>query len=632
MLPHPEILSVCIFEDFLNMMETKQDFTGGASSHTNGFEMIELGQPNESQGRVCNGCTGDGSLDRHGKPALKGATGGWRCGIKLLANQGLVTLAYVGVEVNMVLFSKSVLKQTNAEASNTFSRWMGTTYLFSLIGAFLSDSYLGRYLTCVTFQVVLIIGLAVLSFSTQAFLLKPHGCGTTEVLCEAHASIGVAIFYVSIYLIALGNGAPEPALAIFGADQFDEEDPKEQQSKNSFYSYFYVALNLGSLVAETVLVYLENMGYWVLGFWICAACAVVGYVFLVSGIFRYRHFKPSGNPISRFSQVIVASFGKMKLQVPQNGEGLYEVLGREGEISSARRILHTNDFKFLDRAAIITPKDMSLVQDKGQTPNPWHLCTVTQVEEVKCILRLLPIWCCTLLSSGVFVQLLSLFVEQGAAMDMTISKFHIPPASMTAFDIVSSSVFIILYDKFILPLIIKVTKRKPKPPSELQRMGIGLAGVTVAMIVAGIVERQRRIHAANSDKETSSLGILWQAPQYILMGTSEAFVYVAQMQFFASQTPDALKSLGISLSMSSTAIGSYIYSMILTLVMAITARNGKPGWVPSNLNHGHLERYFFLSAALIALNLVLFVISAKRFKFTSFEKPDLEATNASTSL
>ncbi|KAF2315381.1 hypothetical protein GH714_039070 [Hevea brasiliensis] len=254
--------------------------------------MIELGQPNESQGRVCNGCTGDGSLDRHGKPALKGATGGWRCGIKLL---------------------------------------------------------------------------------------------------------------------------------------------------------------------ETVLVYLENMGYWVLGFWICAACAVVGYVFLV-------------------------------------------------------------------------------------------------------------------------------------------------------------------------------TKRKPKPPSELQRMGIGLAGVTVAMIVAGIVERQRRIHAANSDKETSSLGILWQAPQYILMGTSEAFVYVAQMQFFASQTPDALKSLGISLSMSSTAIGSYIYSMILTLVMAITARNGKPGWVPSNLNHGHLERYFFLSAALIALNLVLFVISAKRFKFTSFEKPDLEATNASTSL
>ncbi|XP_039029919.1 protein NRT1/ PTR FAMILY 7.2-like [Hibiscus syriacus] len=63
----------------------------------------------------------------------------------ILVNQGLVTLAFAAVEVNLVLFSKSVLRQTNAEATNTFSRWMGTVYLFSLMGAFLSDSYLGRY-------------------------------------------------------------------------------------------------------------------------------------------------------------------------------------------------------------------------------------------------------------------------------------------------------------------------------------------------------------------------------------------------------------------------------------------------------------------------------------------------------
>lgn len=72
-------------------------------------------------------------------------------------NQGLVTLAFAGVEVNMVLFSKLVLRQTNAEAASTFGAWMGTVYLFSLGGAFLSDSYLGRYLTCVIFQVVYII-------------------------------------------------------------------------------------------------------------------------------------------------------------------------------------------------------------------------------------------------------------------------------------------------------------------------------------------------------------------------------------------------------------------------------------------------------------------------------------------
>lgn len=82
-----------------------------------------------------------------------------------VGNEVLATLAFVGVEVNLVLFSKSVLRQTNAEAANTFSMWMGAVYLFSLLGAFLSDSYLGRYLTCLIFQAVLTI-VSILSHST----------------------------------------------------------------------------------------------------------------------------------------------------------------------------------------------------------------------------------------------------------------------------------------------------------------------------------------------------------------------------------------------------------------------------------------------------------------------------------
>lgn len=75
----------------------------------------------------------------------------------MTVNQGLVAVAFAGVEANLVIFCKLVLKQTNVEAANTFSIWMGTTYFFSLIGAFLSDSYLGRYLTCIIFQLVFII-------------------------------------------------------------------------------------------------------------------------------------------------------------------------------------------------------------------------------------------------------------------------------------------------------------------------------------------------------------------------------------------------------------------------------------------------------------------------------------------
>ncbi|KAG6574799.1 protein NRT1/ PTR FAMILY 7.3-like [Cucurbita moschata] len=608
--------------NFLRAMESKPELNGTVSSGNDQLQVADLHQlENGQEGFQSSGSEEAALADQNDKTTAKGRkVGGWNCGMLLLVNQGLITLAFAGVEVNLVLFSKSVLRQTNAEAANTFSRWMGTTYCFSLLGAFLSDSYLGRYLTCVIFQLVFIVGLVALSLLTHISLLKPSGCGKIGQLCDPHGLTELTIFYISIYLIALGNGAPEPALATFGAEQFDDKDPKEKRAKTSFYSYFYVSINMGCLISETVLVYIENLGHWMVGFWICAVCGLLAYLLLLSGTSRYRQSKPSGNPISRFSQVIMASMKKMNLKMPSNGEGLYEGPGGK---KGTRRMLHTEGFKFLDRAAILTEEEINLICNQGQTANPWKLCTVSQVEEVKCILRLLPVWLCTIFASVVFIQMLSLFVEQGAAMNtLVVSNFHIPPASMTAFDIVSTTLFIMLYDRLLVPFYIRITKRKPKPPSELQRIGIGLAITVVALVIAGFVEQRRLKYASVTGKETSSLSIFWQTPQYVLVGVSEAFVYVAQMDFFTSQIPDGLKSLGMGLSMSSSAMGSYLASLILTTVMAITKTNGKPGWVPPNLNDGHLDRFFFLSATLTALNLALYLVCAKRYKGSIIEKQD----------
>lgn len=72
-------------------------------------------------------------------------------------NQGLATLAFFGVGVNLVLFLTRVLGENNADAANSVSKWTGTVYIFSLVGAFLSDSYWGRYKTCAVFQLIFVI-------------------------------------------------------------------------------------------------------------------------------------------------------------------------------------------------------------------------------------------------------------------------------------------------------------------------------------------------------------------------------------------------------------------------------------------------------------------------------------------
>ncbi|KAK1374930.1 Nitrate transporter 1.5 [Heracleum sosnowskyi] len=570
-------------------------------------------------------CTLDGSVDYYGRPAVRDRSGRWVAATIILVNQGLATLAFFGVGVNLVLFLTRVLQQDNYEAANNVSKWTGTVYIFSLVGAFLSDSYWGRYKTCAVFQAIFVIGLVGLSVATNLFLLRPKGCGTPDTPCGSHSSWEIALFYLSIYMIALGNGGYQPNIATFGADQFDEENMQERRSKLSFFSYFYLALNLGSLFSNTVLVFFEDKGLWALGFWTSAGSAFAALVLFLAGTSSYRHFKPSGNPLSRFCQVFAAAMKKWRVELAPEEENLYEVDGGKGDLSNgARRILHTHEFKFLDKAAFITSRDF-----ETGLYNPWQLCPISQVEEVKCILRLLPIWLCTILYSVVFTQMASLFVVQGEAMTSKLSNFRIPPASMSSFDILSVATFIFLYKRVISPLVsrFRKTKTESKGLTQLQRMGVGLVIAVMAMVSAGIVEIYRLEYAQKDCKHcsgSSSLSIFWQIPQYALVGASEVFMYVGQLEFFNAQTPSGLKSFGSALCMTSISLGNYVSSLLVTAVMKISTQDHMPGWIPGNLNYGHLDRFYFLLAGLTGLDLVAYIFCAKWYKNIKLESKSEE--------
>ncbi|KAL4570531.1 hypothetical protein LXL04_026187 [Taraxacum kok-saghyz] len=573
--------------------------------------------------------TMDGTVDFHGRPALKEKTGRWTAGTIILVNQGLVTLAFFGVGVNLVLYLTRVLQQGNAEAANNVSKWTGTVYIFSLVGAFLSDSYWGRYRTCAIFQAIFVLGLGGLSVASSMFLINPKGCGDRTTLCRVHSNWEIGLFYISIYMVALGYGGYQPNIATFGADQFDEEDMKEGHSKVAFFSYFYLALNLGSLFSNTILSYFEDEGMWTLGFWLSTGSAFMGLALFLGGTVRYRHFKPSGNPLNRFCQVFVAASKKWSVKVPQGEEALFEDERESSPSTGGRKILHTHEFKFLDKAAIITSRDIT--DPKQGTYNPWTLCPISQVEEVKCILRLLPIWLCTIIYSVVFTQMASLFVEQGAAMKSTISGFQIPASSMSSFDILSVALFIFLYRRVLGPLVLMFKKKDSKGLTELQRMGIGLIIAILSMVSAGIVECYR-LKYANQDcthcDASSSLSIFWQVPQYAFVGASEVFMYVGQLEFFNAQAPDALKSFGSALCMTSISLGNYVSSFIVTIVMKISTEDDMPGWIPGNLNRGHLDRFFFLLACLTAVDLAVYIVFAKWYKSIKLEgKNDGEEEN-----
>ncbi|KAJ4780886.1 Protein NRT1/ PTR FAMILY 5.1 [Rhynchospora pubera] len=341
--------------------------------------------------------TGDGSVDLKGRPVLKHQTGNWKACFFILGTECCERLAYYGIAKNLVSYLTKNLHEGNVIAARNVTTWQGTCYLTPLIGAILADSYWGKYWTIASFATVYFIGMVVLTISASL----PGQSSPSQTLA----------FFLGLYLIALGAGGIKPCVSSFGADQFDDTDPLERPKKGSFFNWFYFSINTGSLISGTILVYIQDNYGWGLGFGIPTLfmALAIGSFFIGSGIYRFQ--KPGGSPIIRVCQVIVAAFRKWRVQLPDDESFLYEVPGKNSAIEGSRKLDHTNELRFLDKAAVMTPYDAK--SNASDIPSPWRLCTITQVEELKILARMFPIWATSIVFSAVYSQNSSMFLEQG---------------------------------------------------------------------------------------------------------------------------------------------------------------------------------------------------------------------------
>ncbi|KAH7290929.1 hypothetical protein KP509_30G069700 [Ceratopteris richardii] len=523
------------------------------------------------------------------------------------SNEACERLAFYGINTNLVVFLTTKLNQSNSTALVNATNWAGTCYITTLIGAFLADAYLGRYLTIAVFSAIYFVGMVLLTLTTAIPSLVPPK--------NDAASIGqLAVFYAALYLIALGTGGIKPCVSSFGADQFDENDEVEKKNKVSFFNWFYFSINIGALISSTLLVYVQNDVSWTLGFGIPAAMMGLAILSFFSGTVLYRHQKPGGSPLTRIAQVFSAALYKRKIKTLSDPSLLYETLACS--IQGSRKLEHTDLFRFLDKAAI-------QVEGEKDNVSSWKLCTVTQVEEVKSLLKLGPIWATGIVFATVYSQMSTLFVEQGQGMDRSIGKHaHIGAASLSMFDTISVIVWVPIYDRLIVPAVRLYTK-DVRGFTQLQRMGIGLIISITAMIAAAIVEIKRlamarALQLLDPTQKTPEvpISVFWQAPQYFLVGAAEVFMFIGQLEFFYDQAPDAMRSFCSAFALTTVALGNYLSSLLVTIVMKVSAKNGKPGWIPSNnLNVGHADYFFWLLALLSTLNFILYLLYAHWYTY-----------------
>lgn len=150
-------------------------------------------------------------------------------------------------------------------------------------------------------------------------------------------------------------------------------------------------------------------------------------------------------------------------------------------------------------------------------------------------------------------------------------------------------------------------------------MGIGLVISIFAMLAAGLLDmiRLNIIHRHNlyDSKDFIPMSIFWQIPQYFLIGAAEVFIFIGQLEFFYDQAPDAMRSMCSALSLTTNALGNYLSTLLVTIVTDITTKNGRLGWIPDNLNRGHLDYFFWLLAILSVINFLVYLLIASRYTY-----------------
>ncbi|XP_065879062.1 protein NRT1/ PTR FAMILY 2.10-like isoform X2 [Euphorbia lathyris] len=469
----------------------------------------------------------------------------------IIGNETFEKLGTVGSSANLVVYLTTVFNMKSVSATVLINVFNGTCSIATLLGAFLSDTYFGRY-NCLGFaSVASFLGMLVLMLTAAISNLHPPKCEPGSNKCLPPTVWQLGFLLSSFGFLVVGAGGIRPCNLAFGADQFNPKTESGKKGIGSFFNWYYLTYTFAVMVSVTGIVYVQSDVNW--------------------------------------------------------GIGL-------------------DQFRFLDKAAIVTSKDE--INSDGSATNPWRICSIQQVEQVKCWLRIMPLWISSVIFNIPMVQQQTYAVLQALQLDRHLGSngFQVPAATYTIFTMLSLTIWVPIYDRIVVPRLQKFTG-KEGGFTLLQRMGIGFIFAILCMFVSGLVEESRRNVALSSPSigispkggSISALSGMWLVPQLALAGLAEAFNYVAQTEFYYKQFPHNMRSIAQSLFFASHAVSSYLSGFLISVVHHVSSRSTSGDWLAEDLNKGRLDYFYYMIGGIEIVNLVYFLICAKWYRYTSVD-------------
>jgi proton-dependent oligopeptide transporter, POT family len=178
--------------------------------------------------------------------------------------------AILVIYMTQYLVSRSGEKDlmSEAEATEAFHIFQFAVYFFPLIGAVISDAFLGKYRTIVLVSLIYCLGPLALALD--------------------HTRTGLSL---GLWLIAIGSGGIKPCVSAHVGDQFGESN-KHLLSK--VFGWFYFSINFGSFFSTLLTPKLLTWYGPTVAFGIPAALMFLATLVFWIGRHKFIHIQPAG--------------------------------------------------------------------------------------------------------------------------------------------------------------------------------------------------------------------------------------------------------------------------------------------------------------------------------------------------
>ena len=440
-------------------------------------------------------------------------------------------------------------------------------YVMPLVGAYIADTYLGRYKTIHIAIAFALVGHAVLTASAAP-----------KVIVNPHAAI--AAFAVGLVILGVGTGCFKSNISPLLAEQQTEHrkrievtpsgeriivDPSVTTAR--MFLWFYLCINIGSLVGQIAMVYAEKYVGFYLSFLLPTVLFIAAPIVLFICKKRYILRPPTGNVLAKFFKMWgMAMKGRWKL-------------------NPVATVKAMNDKDFWERV-----KPSNIVPTERPA---WMTYDDAWVNEVRRGIKACTVFLFMPLYWLAYGQITNNLTSQAATMKLN----GVPNDIIQNLNPISIVIMIPILDFLVYP-----TLRKYKIQfTPIKRMTFGFSLASLAMIASCVTqyyiykESVCGDHAAGTlpgtDEPcpTAPINVWVQTLPYVLIGLSELFTNVTSLEYAFTKAPANMRSLVMSINLLQNAFSSAIAQGLVALsadplliwnygVVAVLAASGGVGF------------------------------------------------------